>query len=208
MELYYGIILRNEIENVYYRIVLHDNITKLFTGLYYGIILRNAITGLYYGIILLNYITRLYYGIILWDSITRLYYGIILLGYVTELYYGIILRSHITELCYEACCGIPWDARDVPGASGHAPGTPRGTSLRSPRDAPGPLGTPRWPPRLQNQPYLSKYVAPDALGCCVRTCLLGSIAWRTPKDRLVHKTAAKIKQNYPPVPGFRWGVYA
>ena len=40
-----------------------------------------------------------------------------------------------------------------------------------------------------------KCPAPEALDCCVQTCLLRPIAPGTPPDRFIHKTAAKIKQK-------------
>ena len=59
MELYYGIILQDDLAALHYGLIWDYS-----TALYYTIILRNSmrdyITGLYYGIILRDYITRLY----------------------------------------------------------------------------------------------------------------------------------------------------
>ena len=77
----------------------------------------------------------------------------------------------------------PWDPQGRPWDPGHTPGAPRdvpetpGTPLGHPRDAPGThwglLGTPYGP---QKRSYFTKFTAPEALDCCVRTCLLGAIA--------------------------------
>ena len=64
---------------------------------------------------------------------------------------------------------------------------PLGTPLGPPETPLGPLGTPLGPasdaPRTPRDPhgpqkrsYLHRYTAPEALDCCVRTCLLEPIA--------------------------------
>ena len=44
---------------------------------------------------------------------------------------------------------------------------------------------------------LDKNTAPEALGCCVQTCLLGPIAPTTPLDCFIHKKGAKINNRGP-----------
>ena len=51
--------------------------------------------------------------------------------------------------------------------------------------------------------YLDKFPAPEALDCCVRTCLVRPTAARTPPDRLsTYEKVAKIKK-YHQAPGYR-----
>ena len=73
--------------------------------------------------------------------------------------------------------GRPWDPRGRHWEPWARPWDPLGTSLRPPRDAPGtplaPQGTISGP---QKRLYLHKYTVPEALDCCVRACLSGSIA--------------------------------
>ena len=46
----------------------------------------------------------------------------------------------------------------------------------------------------QKRLYLHIFLVPEAVDCCVRTCLLQRIAPRTPLDRFVSKEAAKINK--------------
>ena len=46
----------------------------------------------------------------------------------------------------------------------------------------------------QKRPYLDTFPEPEALDCCVRTCLLQRIAPRTPLDRFIYKKSAGIKK--------------
>ena len=133
-----------------------------------------------------------------WDNITELYYGIILRDHLYEKDpgdawnvpgapwdprdpLGTPLGPPGTPL------GPPGTPLGPPGTPLGRPGTPLGppgTSLRRPRDAPGtpgdlqgPLMDPLWTPYgSQKRSYLDKYTAPEALDCCVRTCLSGPIA--------------------------------
>ena len=153
---------------------------------------------LYYGIVLRDYSMESYHRIMLQKHIMETKYGVILQNDIMELYYGIILMKRIprmprTSLEPPGIPGIPW-AR---------PWDPRGP----PWDTPGTSGDHKAPHGRQKQPYLHKHTAPEALDCCVQTCLFEPIAWRTPTDRFIYRKAAKLRIANPPVPGFPGGVY-
>ena len=69
--------------------------------------------------------------------------------------------------------GNPWDPQGHPWPPPARPWDPQQTPLGPPRDAPKTPGTSMDHNKKQ---YLNKYTAPEALDCCVRTCLLGPIA--------------------------------
>ena len=49
----------------------------------------------------------------------------------------------------------------------------------------------------QKRPYLPKFTAPEALDCCVRTCLMQPIVPRTPMDCFIYNKSAKNKKVPP-----------
>ena len=99
--------------------------------------------------------------------------------------------------------GRPWDAWGTRlGPLGDIPETPWGHPWHTRRrlwDPGGPPGTPMGPLTDNKRSDFDKYTAPEALHCCVRTCLLGPIAGRTRPGRFHYKKVAKIKK-LPPGP--------
>ena len=87
---------------------------------------------------------------------------------ITELDKALIFLNHPYE-------NDPEDPQGAPGAPWGLQGTP-GTPLGPPGDAPGTSRESWDPPRTKNRTYLSKSTTPEALDCCVQTCLLGPIA--------------------------------
>ena len=87
-------------------------------------------------------------------------------------------RTPVTEQIFPGPRRLP---RDLPG-------DPRGPFGDLP-------GTPGDPPGQQKRPYLYKFPAPEALDCCVQTCLLQRIAPKRPRDRFIYKKATKINNR-------------
>ena len=70
----------------------------------------------------------------------------------------------------------PGTTGDAPGTPGHAPGTPRDVPETPPERPWHPWGPPETSYGTQKRRYRNKFPAPEALNCCVRTCLLEPIA--------------------------------
>ena len=142
MEWCYGIIWCDHITELYYRIILWENITEF-----------NYITGSRN--CLGNYVTELCYGLILRNYIMGSYYRIILRNDITQLYSGIIFRKKIPGMPGTSpeplgILGIAWarswDPWGRPWDPWARPWDSLGTSLR-PRARPWDFpGTPRRPP--------------------------------------------------------------
>ena len=149
--------------------------------LYSGIIVRNNVTESYYRIILRNHIDS-DYEMILWNYIMELNYGITLQNHIMRSYYGITLQNYPVKR-------NPW----ILGTSQRPPGNSR--------DLTGPLD----PPATIKRPYLNKFTAPEALGCCIRICLLQRVSPKTPLDRFVMYTTRREPPLVPLTPGSRTG---
>ena len=145
----------------------------IYIYIYYGRyittdILHTTYIYIYITADILWQICRYYDRYVMADISRQIYYGRYdVAEMLRQIYYGIILPNYLVR-------GKP----KPPGTSPEPPGIP-GTPWARPWDPPRTLLGP------QKRKCLCKSKAPGALDCCVRTCLLGPIAPRTPPDSFI-----------------------